>query len=298
MLLHFLIEVAFRQSQQSKTHIIEKIKRGWVSVKFLNTAQDFKILFFYYSRLCELREDLIFGAYRFLVIGISCCLTSVYCTRGYGTCRPLPLYFYLRNLPQSRKYERDPVSLGFVLIFILIILTLQLLVEMEKRKMSREEQMVVQMAATASKNLEAAQLQLKQDLQHTMKNISIPPDCSLVNVVEQSQHLSKHYALKVTRAVSLFGVLPCVIYIVTFSLENIDGLRPHCTTAFSLFSFGVIAPSVLFCYNSKLRKFVKNFMKSEMSRWKCPKRKRKIQPIVNCAIVLEAGPEGRNGKAE
>ena len=213
-----------------------------------------------------------------MVLGLSCCLTSIYCTRGYGICRPLPLYFYLRNLTQVNKFERDPVSLGFVLIFILIILTLQLLVEMEKRKVSREEQLIAQLAAAANRNLEAAQQQLKQDMQQIEKNTS--QCCSSVNIVEYGQQPSNNDALKVTRAVSLFGVLPSIIFVVTLSLENIDGLRPHATTAFSLFSYGVIAPSVLFCYNSKMQKFGKTFISSELHRLNCLTRKRQIHPIV------------------
>ena len=231
-------------------------------------------------RLFELRENLVFGAYRILVLGISCFLTSIYCAKGYGICRPLPLYFHLRNLPQVNKFERDPVSLGFVFIFILIILALQLLVEMEKRKLSREEQLVVQIAAAANRNLEAAHQQLKKDMQLAEKNLSIPQSCSIINNVEHNQQFSNNDALKVTRAISLFGVLPSLIFIITLSLENINGLRPHVTTAFSLFSYGVIAPLLLFYYNSKLQKFGKMFITSEFQRLNCLHRKRQIHPIV------------------
>ena len=227
-----------------------------------------------------MRENKVFGAYRILVLGISCFLTSIYCARGYGICRPLPLYFHLRNLPQVNKFERDPVSLGFVLIFILIILALQLLVEMEKRKLSREEQMVVQLAFAANRNLEAAHQQLKNDIQLAKKNLSIHQSCSTINAVEHNQQFLNNDALKVTRAICLFGVLPSLIFIVTLSLENINGLRPHVTTTFSLFSYGVIAPSLLFYYNPKLQKFGKNFIKSKWQRLNCAYRKMQIHPIV------------------
>jgi hypothetical protein len=177
-------------------------------------------------------------------------------------------------LEQTNKFERDVFSLGFVFIFILAILTLQLLIEMKKRKVSREEQLVVQLAAVANRNLEVAQLQFQQKI---LKNVN---HVSSVSHTDQSQQVSNNDALKVTRAVSLFGVLPSIIFIVTLSLENIDGLRPHATTAFSMFSYGVIAPSVLFCYNSKLQKFGKKFVALEIERWNLPRRTRQIQPIV------------------
>ena len=210
-------------------------------------------------------------------------MTRVYCKRGYGICRPLPLYFYLRDVTMSNKFERDPVSLGFVFFFILIILSLQLLVEIKRRQVSREEQLVTKLAADAKRNLEAAQLQMQREMRQTRKNMLQSVSCSSVNfeaLTEHTHQVGNNDALKVTRAVSLFGVLPSIMFIVTLSLENIDGLRPHGTTAFSLFSYGVIAPTVLFCYNSKMRKFAKTFITSEMRALICLKRNRQIQPIV------------------
>ena len=94
------------------------------------------------------------------------------------------------------------------------------------------------------------------------------------------QAATDNWPLKVARAVSLFGVLPSLAFILALSLEDIDNLRPHGTTAFVLFSYGFAAPALLFLYNSKMRKFARNYISDHIPKWHFSKRRQQIVPIV------------------
>ena len=92
--------------------------------------------------------------------------------------------------------------------------------------------------------------------------------------------MSENNKLKVARAVTFFCVFPTAIFVVTFSLENIDSFRPHGTTAFTLFCYGVLVPAIFFFINKKLLNFSKNKISNLLLPLKQLIPKPQIHPIV------------------
>ena len=95
-----------------------------------------------------------------------------------------------------------------------------------------------------------------------------------------SLQLKENNKLKVARGVTLFCILPTVIFVVTFSLESIDSIRPHGTTAFTMFCYGVLAPSIFFVINEKLSSFAKQLIRSCIQDIFRFMPKTQIHPIV------------------
>ena len=89
--------------------------------------------------------------------------------------------------------------------------------------------------------------------------------------------------LKFARVVTVLCVIPTIIFMVITSYENLDHIRPHGTTALTLSSYGILAPSVLFVVNKKLFKFAKAYLGSKLPNVNIMtrlKRRNTIRPIV------------------
>lgn len=85
--------------------------------------------------------------------------------------------------------------------------------------------------------------------------------------------------LKIGRAATLFYVMPTAMFLVTFSLENVDDFRPHGTTAFTLFCYGVVTPSILVILNKKLFNFAKEQLLSLIC-FRMLQRRPRIYPLI------------------
>jgi hypothetical protein len=71
------------------------------------------------------------------------------------------------------------------------------------------------------------------------------------------RNISRDQAVRIARYISIFGILPTLLTIISLSLENINGLRPHAATAFVLITYGVAIPFTLIISSNKLRRFTK-----------------------------------------
>ena len=243
----------------------------------------------FHFRLSEMREDLILLIHQISICFVCSVMTLIYCSNEFGICRPHPMLYYFKDDWQETKFRRDPVSLIFNVTHILVVLVLQMLIEMKKRRMKVETTKAEETAAAANRNLENAMMKLtlqeivqsEQDHQHqNPKDVNIGQTEEMVVEDEDvGKVTSSKNALKVARAVSLFAILPASLYSILFSLENIGGWRPHGAAACSMISFGIVVPSVLFFYNLKMRKFAINYLKNKVQKWKCKSRSSKIVPI-------------------
>ena len=211
-----------------------------------------------------------------------------------GICRPHPVYFYLQNDWKDSHFQREPVSLAFVAIFVLSILTLHGLIELKKRKANQDVFHAEEIAEAAKQNIEKAKmkLQLQKDfdlrdlesstLQFEMdsKSSSTIPEEEESMQLKQVENVSSQNALKVARGVSIFSIFPAAIFSVFFSLENVGDWRPHGASASSMILFGIVAPSVFYLRNEKMRQFAKKYLTAELGRWKIKRNNRRIAPIL------------------
>ena len=69
--------------------------------------------------------------------------------------------------------------------------------------------------------------------------------------------MREKYKLKISRGVTMYCVLIMLILAINVSLENINSIRPHGTTAFTMFCIGVVGPATIFLANKNLFNFAK-----------------------------------------
>jgi hypothetical protein len=81
------------------------------------------------------------------------------------------------------------------------------------------------------------------------------------------------------RALTLFGIVPVTFYWISASLENINGLRPHVTTASNLFMYGVFVPAIFILNSPKLKAFAGDFFSRKFSRF-CSNSRNQITPMA------------------
>ena len=116
-----------------------------------------------------------------------------------------------------------------------------------------------------------------------LRSKSDPPDLLSSPYLEPTHREKEANKLKFARVVTVLCVIPTIVYTVTLSHENLDNIRPHGTTALTLSSYGILAPSVLFVVNKKLFNFAKTYIRSKVPNvdilmWY--KRRKMIRPIV------------------
>lgn len=217
-------------------------------------------------------------------------MTTLCCTQNIGVCRPLPLYYYLGGLPDEANYLFEPVSSAGNVLLIVLVLWMQAWIERKKYLGRRLDQETRQLALNAKRNIESAKQELQQDHSVTgsFQLISVCSDddstsdkiaCSLMADVSIYQQVKFKNTLKVARAVTLFCLLPTLLYLITFSLENINHLRPHGTTSFTMLCYGVLAPLTLFAINKKMFNFAKTFLETHCQRFGFFNRKSLIHPM-------------------
>ena len=74
--------------------------------------------------------------------------------------------------------------------------------------------------------------------------------------------MREKYKLKISRGVTMYCVLIMLILAINVSLENINSIRPHGTTAFTMFCIGVVGPATIFLANKNLFNFAKKRIQS------------------------------------
>ena len=110
------------------------------------------------NRILEMREDLLLATHRTLSVTCGALLTSACCSFNFGTCRPLPLYYYLGNTPPSSKYAREPVSSVLNIATVALILLMQAGIEWKKYNGKKADKRMQELAANAQRNLQGQNL--------------------------------------------------------------------------------------------------------------------------------------------
>ena len=120
----------------------------------------------------------IVWAHRIILILVCISCTTIYCTKGYSVCRPIPLRNYLQGSPSIGKYAREPVSAIVTLCFILLIVIMQICIEIKRRRDQKRDEVIVLMAVNAEKNLTNARLNLQQQDLHSTSTINQVFNCN------------------------------------------------------------------------------------------------------------------------
>jgi hypothetical protein len=239
-------------------------------------------------RLSEWNEDSLVMIHWSSIGLASLIMTLICCSEGHGICRPQPLFFYLKNSEQETKFQRDPVSLIFLSSIVVAISILQIFIEIKKCKLKRVTEKAARDAEDAVRNINEARSRLQTN-ETLINNAEMNPPASstpLPNQLHcvdennssvrgeiaktcstglQGNPLSQDNAFKVARVIAFFAFLPAVIFIIIFTLENIDDWRPHGTTALTMIAFGIIIPMLFFIGNFKFRRFAISYVRNKLS---------------------------------
>lgn len=89
---------------------------------------------------------------------------------------------------------------------------------------------------------------------------------------------------KFSRGVTMYCIIATLLYVTNFSLENVDGVRPHGTTTLTMVCYGVLTPSIFFLINRKLLKFGLKLWNP--FRLNCMKCQTKVHPNIWSSLML------------
>jgi hypothetical protein len=207
------------------------------------------------------------------------------------------MFFYLQNDWKENDFKREPVSIAIVAIVILTILTLQGLIEIKKHKANLDGCHAEEIAVAANQNLDNAKLKLNLESAIEICDLESSPELfdigskahsclpTVVSAEESKKTTngdfsSSHYTLIAARAITIFAFFTATIFCIFFSLENAGDWRPHGAAASSMILFGILAPSVFYIRNAKMRHFANNYLKEKLKRCKINRTSRRIVPIV------------------
>jgi len=223
--------------------------------------------------------------HRGFIFTVSLLMTAVYCTQSMGFCRPQPLLFYFINLRLETNFQRDPISLAFTLVLVILVSLIQLLIELKKHKLRIKARNAEKAAEEAHRNLLDARLKLNQgcNVSQSSSNSDQTNESlhSVIMIADTEDKKKTSNALKFARGVVLFAVIPELIFGIVFSLETIQDLRPHGVTAALMLTMGSIVPCLFFISNAKPMKFateqVSNILQKLVIVFKSPR----VAPLNN-----------------
>lgn len=251
-------------------------------------------------------EEALLQIHRSIIVVISISMTSIYCSTGHSICRPQPILFYLSDSWQEIKFHRDAISLIFVSCFVATVTILQIFIEIKKHKVTTEMERAAETAEAAKRNMDRAKVQfcknetleniretnvrsatcLPNEVTDTESSSSIIDFGQFLTIISNDFHSveSHHNTLKVARAVTFCTIVPMSVFIILFTLENIDEWRPHAVLAATMVAFGVIVPILIFIVNVKMRKFAANYFRQKWLNLKELLKFNKVEPVISTII--------------
>ena len=116
---------------------------------------------FHAAELSECTEDMLVTCHRLFVAVLGISSAEIVCFLKGGFCRPTPLYYYIL---QEHKEKEDSLQFKVqtinIVIFIVILTSCQLAIEIKKFLSNREEDRAEQIAASALRQMENATMRL------------------------------------------------------------------------------------------------------------------------------------------
>jgi hypothetical protein len=222
--------------------------------------------------LGEWNEITIIRIHRIFVVVVGFGTGNLICLAGGAMCRPTPLklYFLQEIVGEVPTYEASLLTNLTMFAFASVIIVCQLVIETKRWLVDREEKRADDLAAAALKQIQNATSRMESLELHQI-GVQFLPRLAWQEVVENmhpirmtkglcqtSNNTTLALALKISRCVTIFGIVPTILTIVALSLENIDSMRPHGVVAFMLSVYGIVIPLIFIISNKKMRKFAKN----------------------------------------
>ena len=254
------------------------------------------------NRLSEWNEDHLVMIHWSSIGLASLIMTLICCSEGHGICRPQPLFFYFNNSVQEMKFQRDAISLIFLSFIVVAISILQIFIEIKKCKLKRVTEKAARDAEEAKRNINEARSRLQTNEilinnaeMNPASSMPLPNQLHCVDVNNssvrggiaktcstglQGNPLSQDNAFKVARVIAFFALLPALIFIIIFTLENIDDWRPHGTTALTMIAFGIIIPMLFFIGNLKFRRFAISYVRNKSNFFRLIFQFGRVEPSI------------------
>jgi hypothetical protein len=236
------------------------------------SLQVFQVLSIVYApTLSEWNDKTIIKFHRMFVLIAGLGIGGLICQAGGAMCRPAPvkMYFLQENFEKAQDYKSSVLANLTLFAFATVIIVCQVVIETKRYFITKEETKAEEQAAAAFKQIQNANLRLGGQGLHQLEVQFLPilawqegenaaQSRITNNEIQSSSKITKALALKISRYVTLFGILPAVLTIIALSLENINSLRPHGIMVFIMAIYGIVIPLILILSNSKLRKFAQN----------------------------------------
>ena len=177
-------------------------------------------------------------------------------------CRPTPLrnYFLHDNVEAATEFKGSLLTNSVMFAFSSVIIVCQLVIELKRYLIVREENKAEEQAATALQQIQRATSRMMNLDQLGAPRLAWqePGNTSDQENQNSSKTTALILALKVSRLVSIFGILPALLTIIALTLENIDSIRPHGVMAFVTAIYGIVIPLIIIISNKKIRVIPKN----------------------------------------
>jgi hypothetical protein len=212
--------------------------------------------------LSEWNDVTIIRTHRCTVITVGFAAASLICLAEGGMCRPTPLrnYFLQDNEEETTEFKGSLLTNSVMFAFTSVIIVCQLVIELKRYLIVREEKKAEEQAATALQQIQRATSRMMNLDQLGAPRLAWqePGNTSDQENQNSSKTTALILALKISRLVSIFGILPTLLTIIALTLENIDSMRPHGVMAFVTAIYGIVIPLIIIINNKKIRVIPKN----------------------------------------
>ena len=194
---------------------------------------------FYAPAVSEWNEKIIVLIHRLFVLVVGFGTGGLICQAGGAMCRQAPLKLYLLNANNGAipDYKGSLLTNLTMFAFVSVIIVCQILIETKRYFIIKEEKKADKLAAAAFKQIQTANLRLdSRGLQQLgvqfpprlawQEIVEIPIPAEITNMQTQnSDNTTKAMALKISRYVSIFGILPTIFSIIASSVEHINSFH-------------------------------------------------------------------------
>jgi hypothetical protein len=129
------------------------------------SLQLFQIMnIFQTATLREWRDEMLVNIQRIFVLLFGVPFGIFVCRSEGGICRSTSIYYYLLKATKEReKFEDSILSVISVIVFAVIIISCQIVVEMKRFQLNREEKKAERRAVLALKEIEKAKMRMYRD---------------------------------------------------------------------------------------------------------------------------------------
>ncbi len=164
-------------------------------------------------------------------------------------------------------------------MFAVLIGGCQIAIEVKVYILNREDSKAEKLARGALRQIWTAKHKLEQNghlVELGVEFLHAPPPAKNAWVDEEERSANpnespalqsgimfkyaRKQAIRIARYVSIFGIMPALMYIAVISLDIASRFRPHGTIGLMLFIYGILIPFMLIINEGKLKKIAMQFI--------------------------------------